>query len=306
MGNENSQFTETTCRNSWYSANEEDDSTHHVWSFLWSICQQIGSWCQHDLDPWVQVNSVEQQINCNSVSSWHVSHCWTSTSNHNLDYCIFVLENAQLRLTLRNVRLWGRGPHATTGQHLGSPFVWVWICFANNFLPHICFQMRGYLVFSYCSWSTILLSPTSHKWKARNPSIRSPASNEIIADSVELWDTDVCFLHIQLMESTETLPEVDFESSRSPAKSESWNKPNRQCWDVFNHMTLLAVVTRVKNVGYQSCQTSVASLRQCSDWSSKLPIRAKYKYVKTICEQTFDDSSTVSSSSFLKWWSSKD
>ena len=28
-------------------------------------------------------------------------------------------------------------------------------------------------------------------------------------------------------------PEVDFESSRSPATSESSNKPNRQCWTVF-------------------------------------------------------------------------
>ena len=61
---------------------------------------------------------------------------------------------------------------------------------------------------------------TSHLSKASSPSIPNPASNEIISDSVELWDTDVCFLHIQ--------PEVDFESSKSPAKSESWNNPNQQ------------------------------------------------------------------------------
>ena len=81
---------------------------------------------------------------------------------------------------------------------------------------------------------------TSQKSRTRNPSFRNPASNEIIADSVELWDTGVCFLHIQLMGTSVRLPkmhkippEVDCESSKSPAKSKSWNIPNRQCWAVF-------------------------------------------------------------------------
>ena len=54
--------------------------------------------------------------------------------------------------------------------------------------------------------------------------MRNPASNEMISDSVELWDTDVCFLRVQLMGTNvrlpkihKTLPEVDFESSRSRA-----------------------------------------------------------------------------------------
>ena len=38
---------------------------------------------------------------------------------------------------------------------------------------------------------------------------------------------------------------------------------------------------------------------------SGLPIRAKYNQFRTICEHTFDNSPTDSSSSFLKWWSSK-
>ena len=39
---------------------------------------------------------------------------------------------------------------------------------------------------------------TSHKSRASSPSILKKASNEIISDSAELWDTDVCFLNIQL------------------------------------------------------------------------------------------------------------
>ena len=56
----------------------------------------------------------------------------------------------------------------------------------------------------------------------------NPALKEMISDSVELCGTEVCFLHIQLFATNVRLPkthnvpsDVDFESSRSPAKSES-------------------------------------------------------------------------------------
>ena len=68
----------------------------------------------------------------------------------------------------------------------------------------------------------------SHKSRAGIPSNLNPASKEMISDSVELCETEVCFLHIQLVGTNVRLPnthnvppEVDFESSRSPEKSES-------------------------------------------------------------------------------------
>ena len=68
---------------------------------------------------------------------------------------------------------------------------------------------------------------TSHKSRVSCPSIHSLVSNAMISDSAELWDTDVCFVHIELMGTNGRLPkihnifpEVDFESSWSPAKSE--------------------------------------------------------------------------------------
>ena len=58
--------------------------------------------------------------------------------------------------------------------------------------------------------------------------MRKPVSREITSASVELCETEVCFLHIQLIGTSVLLPkmhrippDVDFESSRSPAKSES-------------------------------------------------------------------------------------
>ena len=65
----------------------------------------------------------------------------------------------------------------------------------------------------------------SHSSRAGNPSSLNPVSREIISDSVELWETEVCFTHIQLIGTNVWLPtmhnvppDVDFESSRSPAK----------------------------------------------------------------------------------------
>ena len=58
--------------------------------------------------------------------------------------------------------------------------------------------------------------------------MRKPAPREMISYSVELCETEVCFLHIQLVGTNVWLPkmnnvppDVEFESSRSPAKSES-------------------------------------------------------------------------------------
>ena len=86
----------------------------------------------------------------------------------------------------------------------------------------------------------ILQSPSPQRSRAGIPSMREPASREITSASVELCDTDVCFLHIQLVGTNVWLPkmhrippDVDFESSRSPAKSMSWNSPRMHCCAVF-------------------------------------------------------------------------
>ena len=64
------------------------------------------------------------------------------------------------------------------------------------------------------------LSPKDH--------MRKLASREITSASVELRETEVLFLHIQLIGTNVSLPkmhksphDVDFDSSRPPAKSES-------------------------------------------------------------------------------------
>ena len=53
------------------------------------------------LDLWVQIDSVEQPIKRNSEGSGHVSHCWTSSFDNQLDDCFVVFQDVQLRLALR-------------------------------------------------------------------------------------------------------------------------------------------------------------------------------------------------------------
>ena len=103
----------------------------------------------------------------------------------------------------------------------------------NDFLPCTSVFALVYHVLQCCLSNAALSITTFHKSRASNPSIRSPASKEVTSDSVELWDTDVCFLHIQtnvrLPNIHKIRPEADFESPTSPAKSESWSELNRQC-----------------------------------------------------------------------------
>ena len=74
-----------------------------------------------------------------------------------------------------------------------------------------------------------------------------------------MCETAIRFLHIQLTGTNvllpkihSTPPEVDFESSRSPAKSESWNSPNPALFCIVSYMTILFVFTGVMDVRYQT------------------------------------------------------
>ena len=75
-----------------------------------------------------------------------------------------------------------------------------------------------------------------------------------------------------------------------------------------SHMTILSVIMCVMNVKNQSSWTSLTSSCPFGVRSSKFVCRSKNVRSAnswTIWEQTFDNSPTVSNSSFLKLWSSK-
>ena len=159
----------------------------------------------------------------------------------------------------------------------------------------------------------------SHSSRAGNSFNLSPVSSETISNSVELWETDVCFLHIQLIGTNVWLPkmhnvppEVDFESSRSPAKSESWNSPNLHYLAVFPtwQYCLYSLVWWIYEIN-RFRRLSQALVHFVMDRASLFtdhkmsgcPILARYKHLITIWEHVLENFPTDFISSCLKWWS---
>ena len=79
-----------------------------------------------------------------------------------------------------------------------------------NHLDH-CFVVFKH-IFPVLSWFWVVFPRTetirSHKSRAGIPSNLNPASKEMISDSVELCETEVCFLHIQLIGTNAWLPKT--------------------------------------------------------------------------------------------------
>ena len=175
-----------------------------------------------------------------------------SVHNDHLDHCLSVFKRCTAGLRSEKVlRLWQRGPwiaHQLLGYYVSSFQCWGWcVCFGFHYaldFPTLDYWPLLDIDFSMLvgcfQKNVILLSPSPRDQEREGPSMRKPASREITSDKVELWNTGVCFLHIQLIGTNVWLPnmhksppDVDFESSRSPEKSESWNNPNLHCCAVF-------------------------------------------------------------------------
>ena len=138
----------------------------------------------------------------------------------------------------------------------------------------------------------------SHKSRAGSPSNLNPASKEMISHSVELCKTEVCFLHIQHIGTNERLPkthnvppEVDFESSRSPANRSLEPVPVCIVLQYFPHSKTVCIHM------CDECKISIDSGGCHRLWSifvidraslftdhriSGLPVHAKYKHFRTI------------------------
>ena len=167
-------------------------------------------------------------------------------------------------------------------------------CHATSF-PVLCLW-----VFFNCLrevWNTS--TTKTQRSRAGNPSMRKPASREIISASVQLCETEVCFLHIQLNGTNVCLPkmhkshpDVDFESSRSPANSESWNNPHLLCCAVFptwqcclnSHVWWMYAIKRDKRMSQALVHFVIAqaSLLTNHRISGLLPMRAKYRHFRLV------------------------
>ena len=229
-----------------------------------SVCLRVGCWCQ-------------------CIWFGNMSYCTASSLYDHLDHCFVVFIDVQQSFLTRRIHVWENKINIVgssifpriffrVGDLYGSPRTWSFWC-----------------VFP---WRTVTIR--SHKSSAGMPSILYPAFNEMISDTVELCETEVCFLHIQQMGTNVWLPkmhkihpDVDFESSRSPAKSESWHSPNLHCCAVFptwqyclySHVWWIQEIKRHNRLSHAlvHCVIDRASLFTDHRMSG-LPMRAKYKH----------------------------
>ena len=133
-----------------------------------------------------------------------------------------------------------------------SIFSWIFFRVGDFYGSH-----RTWSFWCVFPWRTVTIR--SHGSSAGIPSILNPASKEMISDSVELCETEVCFWHIQFVGTNERLPKMHrfppedgFASSRSRAKSESWKQSQSALFCSVSHITILFVLTCVMNVRDQT------------------------------------------------------
>ena len=155
------------------------------------------------------------------------------------------------------------------------------------------------------SWAWIVFPRTkttrSHKSRAGIPS-------NLFSDSFELCETEVCFLHIQLAGTNvwpptihNVTPKKDFESSRSPAKLESWNCPQPALFAVLSPQKccLYAHFSKLRSILVLIVQVcSLAIEYQIFQYVSSTSISEQFvSILVTISTQ-------ISLLFFLKWWTS--
>ena len=214
--------------------NIKDDSIHHAWNFLfgWSVCELVSGSGVLNLDFWVQIDSIEQPIKRNSVVSGNMSHC-------GLLPLMIILITASLSSKIYNKVSWCEnwsfeGIKSTFSKTL----ITAWDCF--RFLNCVtCWTNFTFVLKRFSPFFTTLIrvskncddqDPITQVRRYHQTSILHPKKRFLIllncaklkfVSYTSNWLEHTC----DFQKTHNVPPKVNFESSRSPAKSESWNNP---------------------------------------------------------------------------------
>ena len=135
---------------------------------------------------WVQINSIEQPIERNSVGPGNMSLCGTPSFN-------VILITASMSSNTYNIASWcEHWMFEGTRSMLFGTLIFPW----DRWLLSITTCRTGLSVVRVMFPKTVTIR--YHKSRAGSPSNLDPASRVMVSDSVELCETEVCFLHIQL------------------------------------------------------------------------------------------------------------
>ena len=240
-----------------------------------------------------------------------MSHRRTSSFNFHFDHGSIVLKTVQLRLTLK--RMCGHG--YIIHIKLSPSFDMLSLGFGIENCPSFLVTcMFG------CWLNVTPQSPcpndqeqVTHPYVIQHPekwsqTLWNCARQKFVSCTSNLLGQMFCFPEIH-----KTPPEVDFESSRSPAKSESWNKPSLQCRAVFPTWQYCrkSFVWWMKEISL--AKRSVTCLSPCVCASLLIwPLGCQVvqfvpstSILRQFVSKLSDNSPTDSSSSCLNWWSSR-
>ena len=233
------------------------------------------------------LNWLSNPINSNSVGSGNISHWRPPSLSDHLDHCFLAFKHIPQNFLMRRQDVWRNKVNIIQNVEHSSRLPLHVICItANNGFS------RSIMVLSCVSKTKTI---RYNKSRAGIPSFLNPAFKEMISDSVELCETAVCFSHIQLLGTNVWLPkthnvppEVDFERSISPAKSESGNSPRLHCLTVLKHGNTVCIHTNdecKRSEDINVCQHKLLSIL----WSIDHTISSrssntcqKYKHFRTI------------------------
>ena len=258
-------------------------------SAIWCLVSMCRIWILGS-----ELNSVKQPIKGNSVGSWHVSHCWTPAFDYHLNHGFIVLKHFQHCIGLGKFRI---RRHTVNVKQIRGALAW-----------RGAMQQVPVLMDPWFYWIGLVndgtLLPNSKDPELGLPSIRRKrASREIISASVELLETEVCFLHIQLIGTNVWLPKMHKDSTRCwfsnlPGRWQNQNLAiiplyiDVQCFPYDNIVWIhLCDECKIPNVLRRLSHALVhfvmarASLFADHNMSG-LPIRAEYRHFRPICEHT--------------------
>ena len=213
--------------------NGEDDSIRQGWFCLSSTCLRVGIGIDHfDLDfLWSKLILSKLLIKQNSVGLGKVSHLLILPKKiswlplHHLQPCKTKRKSVFFAFVVKWSTL-----NNSTSSWLTCVFVLVLVCFVwaltRDKSPCTGWFSKKTLFQHQCA--EIQSGNTIH---AQTNIQRNNFRLKLNCERLK------CFLHIQLEKRNARLPKIhrvppgiDFESSKSPAKSESWNNPNLQAF----------------------------------------------------------------------------
>ena len=170
------------------------------------VCELVFGVNVFDLDFGVQIDSIKQPIKSNSVGSGNMSHCRASSLYDHLDHCFVVFKEIQQSFLTRRMHVWEIKSTLSRSSMLPWDFFRVESLWGFARTKFVHGSLRSWSLWYVFPWKTATIR--SHKSSAGIPSNLNPASKEMISDSVELCETEVCFLHIQLIGTNVWLPQM--------------------------------------------------------------------------------------------------